>query len=482
MGRMTTQLFIGGAWSDALDGATFAADSPATGESLGLVAEGTREDAARAIDAAAAAFEAWAARSPFDRARLLHRVADVVVSRRDALARILTLDQGKPLQREAYYEVDDVVAHLRMAAEDAVRIEGSLPPSQDPRKRVLVTRRPLGVVGVITPWNWPFAMGVEMIAPALASGNTVVWTPAPSTAACSAALAAAFAEADLPSGVFNFVSGPGPVVGDEIAANPGTVMITFVGSTVTGAHVARRAAGKRQLLELGNNGPLVVMDSADLERAVTAALDACFLCAGQSCMAGERLLVHAPVHAEFVERLAAAIAAEVRLGDPLAPDTTMGPLNNAQVASKMDEHVEDALSRGAALLSGGTRAQGFATDLYWPPTLLDGVPAGALTLAEETFGPIAPVMAIASLEEAVALTNAGGYGLAAAIFTSDMGEALRYADRVRAGLVNVNETSNYFELHLPFGGGAGSRSGIGRTGGRHIMEQLTETQTVTLSP
>lgn len=258
-------------------------------------------------------------------------------------------------------------------------------------------------------------------------------------------------------------------------------MVTFVGSTVTGAHVASRAAGKRQLLELGNNGPLVVMGDADLDRAVEATINGCFLCAGQSCMAAERLLVHERVHDQFVELLSRAIRDRVRLGDPFDPRTTMGPLNNAAVAEKMDLHVDDAVARGAAVITGGRRAPGFPTDLYWQPTLLDGVSAESITASEETFGPIAPVLPISSLDEAISITNSIRYGLAAAIFTSDIGNAVRFAEQVRTGLVNVNDSSNYFELHLPFGGRAGSRSGVGRTGGRHIMEQLTETQTVTIS-
>ena len=209
-------------------------------------------------------------------------------------------------------------------------------------------RRPLGPVAVVTPWNWPYTMPAEIVAPALAAGNTVVWTPAPSTAMCSALLAECVAEADLPPGVFNFVTGPGAVVGDELVANPGTVAVGFIGSTATGRRIAERAAGKRLLLEMGGNGPLVVLDGADIDAAAQAAVSACFLCAGQSCTAGERLLVAEGVRDEFVERLGSAVAADVRLGDPFAAETTMGPLNNEGVAAKMDEHVGDALTRGAA--------------------------------------------------------------------------------------------------------------------------------------
>jgi acyl-CoA reductase-like NAD-dependent aldehyde dehydrogenase len=477
---MNTRMFVDGGWRDALDGATASATSPATGEELGPVALGGRNDAARAVEAARGAFGPWSAATAFERAGALRRIAAVCERRRDELARALTLDQGKPLRAEAHDEVDELIVFWTMAAEDAVRLEGAIPLSSAPGKRVLLLRRPLGPVAVITPWNWPYTMPAELLAPALACGNTVVWTPAPSTAVCSGLLADCVAEADLPPGVFNFVLGPGPEVGDELAGHPETAAVAFIGSTATGRSVARRAAGKAQLLEMGGNGPLVVLDDADLDAAVEASVVGCFLCAGQSCTAGERLLVHDAVRAEFVARLAAAVARDVRLGDPFADATTMGPLNNAPVAAKMDAHVADAVQRGAAVLAGGARAQGFPTDLYWEATVLDEVPSGALVATEETFGPIAPVVGIASVEEAIELTNASPYGLLAAIFTRDLRTGLRYAESVRTGVVNVNETTNYWESHLPFGGRAGSASGTGRVGGRYPMEALTELQTVVL--
>jgi succinate-semialdehyde dehydrogenase/glutarate-semialdehyde dehydrogenase len=235
---------------------------------------------------------------------------------------------------------------------------------------VLVYRVPRGVVGVITPWNWPYTMPAELVAPALAAGNAVVWTPASSTSVCAVKLAECVADAGLPAGVFSMVTGPGRVVGDEVASSPGTHAIGFVGSIATGLAVAARAAGKALVLELGGNGPLVVLDDADLDAAAEASIAASFLCAGQSCTAGELFLVHESVHDDFVERLRAAIGRSVRLGDPFAEETTMGPLNNESTAAKMDEHVADAVERGAEVVTGGARAAGFSTDLYWQPTVL----------------------------------------------------------------------------------------------------------------
>jgi succinate-semialdehyde dehydrogenase/glutarate-semialdehyde dehydrogenase len=473
-------MFVDGAWTGALSGETFTAHSPATGEAIAHVPHASRDDARRAIDAANRAAGAWSRATAFERADAMHRVAEAVEDRREELVHTLTLDQGKPLS-ESRDEVEELVQYWRNAAEDGKRLEGRLANSFTPGKRVLLVRRPRGVIGVITPWNWPYTMPAELIAPALAAGNTVVWTPASSTAVAAVALAECVVEADLPAGVFNLVTGPGSVVGDEIARNPGTHGVGFIGSTETGRKVAEAAAGKAAVLELGGNGPVVVLEDADLELAAEATVTACFMCAGQSCTAGERLLVHRAVRKEFVERVTDLVANRVVLGDPFQEATTMGPLNNAGVAEKMDEHVADALQRGAALVHGGERAAGFPTNLYWQPTVLDGVPADSLVAREETFGPIAPIVAIDSLEEAIWLTNASPYGLLSAIFTTDLAKGLRYADEVRTGWVNINDSSNYWESHLPFGGRAGSASGIGRVGGSAPMETFTELQTVVVS-
>src|SRR5258707_2521416 len=473
-------MFVDGDWTESASGETFTADSPATGEAIGEIPQGSREDAQRAIDAAGGASDAWARLTAFDRAAAMHRVADAVETRRDELAHTLTLDQGKPLH-ESREEVEELIQYWRNAAEDGKRLEGRLANSCTAPKRVLLVRRRRGVIGVITPWNWPYTMPAELIAPALAAGNTVVWTPASTTAVAGIALAECVAEADLPPGVFNFVTGPGSVVGDEIARNPGTHGVGFIGSTETGRRVAEAAAGKAAILELGGNGPVVVLDDADLDLAAEAHVTACLLCARQRCTAGEQLLVHPDVREEFVAKLARIVTERVVLGDPFAQGTTLGPLNNEGVAEKMDEHVADALERGAQIVSGRARASGYPTDLYWQATVLDGVPPDSLVAQEETFGPVAPVVAIDSLEHAIELTNASPYGLLSAIFTRDLAKGLRFADAVRTGWVNVNESSNYWETHLPFGGRAGTASGIGRVGGTAPMESFTELQTVVLS-
>ena len=476
-------LYIGGQWRKGGAGAA-AATSPSSGETFASVAVADPADVGDAVAAAAAAWPAWSGMSPFERAQWCEAVVGAIGGQREKLARGLSEDQGKPLLAEAYDEVDELAEYFRMAGEDAKRLAGSFPASTSASRRVLISRVPLGVVAVVSPWNWPYTMGAELFAPALAAGNTVVWVPAPSTAACCALLAevitAASAEAGLPAGVFNFVPGPGPVVGDALVSHPAVAAVGFVGSVATGARVAARSAGKTQILELGGNGPMVVLDDADLELATDAALEAAYLCAGQSCTAGERFLVERGVRGEFVDRVVAATAERVRLGDPFDPVTTMGPLNNEATAAKFDRHVGEALARGATLRCGGHRAvsSGFATKLFAEPTVLDGVTPDMAIAVEETFGPVVPVVEVSSADEALELTNAAPFGLTAAVFTGDLERGLAFAERARAGWVNVNASTNLWESHLPFGGRSGAVSGRGRVGGRYVMDAFTEPKTV----
>jgi len=469
-------LFIGGEWRPGRSPAA-TATSPATGQDFASVATADAADVDDAVRAAAAAQPGWAAQSPFDRAAWCERIAAAVADHRDDLARVLTLDQGKPLA-EAQDEVDELAEYFRMAAADARRMDGAFPPSVSAGRRVITARVPLGVVGVISPWNWPYTMGAELFAPALAAGNAVVWVPAPTTSACCAVLTEIIGAAGVPAGVFSFVPGPGPVAGAALAGHPGVAGIGFIGSVPTGGLVAGRAAGKTQLLELGGNGPMVILDDADLDLATEAALEAAYLCAGQSCTAGERFLVHAAVRAEFAERVTAATQQQIRLGDPFDPQTTMGPLNSEATAAKFDRHVADAVSRGAKLRCGGRRAAGFPTSLYAEPTVLDGVTADMAIATEETFGPVVPVIEVASAEEALAATNGSPFGLTAAVFTADLERGLAFAEQARAGWVNVNASTNLWESHLPFGGRSGSVSGRGRVGGRFAMETFTEPKTI----
>jgi acyl-CoA reductase-like NAD-dependent aldehyde dehydrogenase len=472
------RMFVAGEWTGSESGASFEAMSPSTGEVIGTLPEGTREDVRRAVGAATEAFGTWSRLTAFERGRAMRRVAEAIDRQRDDLARTLALDQGKPMRAEAFDEVEELIGYFEMAAADAVRVEGLIPPSVTVGNRVFVYRVPRGVAGVISPWNWPYTMPGEIVAPALASGNTVVLAPAPTTSVCAVALADVIAEADLPPGAFNLVTGPGPVVGDEVASNPGVSTVGFIGSSATGHRVAERAAGKELLLEMGGNGPLVVLEDADLDAAVEATLAACFLNAGQSCTAGERVLAQERVHDAYIGKLTAAIAKRIRLGDPFDDATTMGPLNNAGVVDKTQRHVTEAVELGASIVTGGKRAPQFGSDLFFEATVVDGVTEAMEIAREETFGPVVPVQTIRHEDEAIAFVDGSEHGLLSSIFTADVGRGLRFAERVRTGWVNVNEGTNYWESHLPFGGRAGSASGVGRVGGRFSIERLTELKTI----
>jgi succinate-semialdehyde dehydrogenase/glutarate-semialdehyde dehydrogenase len=470
-------LYIGGSWHPGGAGVA-AAVSPSSGERFASVAVAGPADVDAAVTAARAAQPGWAALSAFERAAWCAEVAGAVTGRREELAHALTQDQGKPLVAEAYDEVSELAEYFRMAGEDAKRLAGELPPSVSAGRRVLSTRVPLGVVGVVSPWNWPYTMGAELLAPALAAGNSVVWVPAPTTTACCALLTEIIAGTGVPAGVFNFVPGPGPVVGDALVGHPGVGGVGFIGSVATGSSVAARAAGKTQLLELGGNGPMVVLEDADLGLATDAALEAAYLCAGQSCTAGERFLVHTAVRAEFTERVVAATKDRVRLGDPFDPAVTMGPLNNEATAAKFVRHVAQAAAHGARVCCGGSLAAGFPTGLFAEPTVLDGVGPAMEIAREETFGPVVPVIEVTSAAQALELTNASPYGLTAAVFTADLERGLAFAEQARAGWVNINASTNLWESHLPFGGRSGSVSGRGRVGGRFAMEAFTEPKTI----
>lgn len=471
------RLLIGGEWVEAASGERREATSPGHGRVFATVAWGTRADGERAVEAAARAAPGWARATPGQRSSCCHGAADAIASRRGELVAALSEDQGKPLA-EAADEVDELGAYFRMAGEDAARFAGVLPPSVAPDRRAELRRVPLGVVGVVVPWNWPYTMAAELVAPALAAGNTVVWVAAPSTSACSMLLAEVLAGAGWPPGVLDVVTGDGPEVGDAVVSHPLTAAVGFVGSVATGQRIAVRAAGKAQILELGGNGPLVVLDDADLDLVVPAVLESAYLCAGQSCTAGERFLVDRSVRDAFVEAVVAATDARVVLGDPTDPGVTMGPLNNEAVAAKVDAHVAGALGKGARLLRGGRREADRPTPLYYPPTILDQVDASMAIAAEETFGPVVPVVEVAGDAEALALTNSSPYGLLASVFTSDLERGLRFAEAARTGWVNVNLSTNTWESHLPFGGRAGSVSGTGRVGGASVIERFSEWKTI----
>ncbi|PSP94050.1 aldehyde dehydrogenase [Halobacteriales archaeon QS_4_62_28] len=474
------QLYIDGEWVDSVGGDTRRVRSPASGEQIATCPDGTREDAQRAIDAARAAQSGLEQMTAFERAALCDDLADVVEQHHEELTEWLAMDQGKPLP-EAEDEVDLVVTTLRDAGEHAKRAETDVIPSRHPDKRIQTIRKPHGVYGVITPWNYPLGTAIEYLAHGLAIGNAVAWVPAPTTTAVCAKFVEVLDETDLPAGALNLVAGEGPIVGNELVVNDGTDAIAFTGSPETGELIAEDAGTKPTVLELGGNGPVIVLDDANLDLAVECVGNGCFTNAGQICTASERILVHEAVKDAFVERIAAD-AEEIQLGDPFDDDTDMGPLNNADVAAKMDRHVEDAVEKGATVVTGGNRAHDRPTDLYYQPTVLDDVTTEMVVNEEESFGPIAPVVTVSDREEALKLANSIDYGLSMGVFTDSINNMEYFIRRLESGMININDTSAYWEPHTPAGGYSGKKSGHGRYGGTFTIEEMSQVINVTIGP
>ncbi|WP_034851202.1 aldehyde dehydrogenase family protein [Inquilinus limosus] len=468
---------IGGRWEAEPE--WMPAVNPATGETIGRLPRSSRETARRAIAAARQAQHGWAATPVWERARACLAIAAQIDGARDRIARTLSLEQGKPF-KEAQGEVGKAADGFRLAAELVKQLRGETLPAEDPSKLVLTLRQPRGVYAVITPWNFPVNIPVEYLAPGIATGNAIVWVPAPSTSMAAVELMHTIEEAGLPPGVVNLVIGEGAVVGDEIVAHPDTNGIGFTGSPATGQRIAERGAGKPMLLELGGNGPVLVFEDADLDRAAAAAAGGAFFNAGQVCAATGRVLAHRSIVEPLAQRLVEHARAQ-KLGDPLQQGTTMGPLNNPKVAAKVREHVEDAVARGATVLAGGRPRPDLGSDLFFEPTVIAGVTRDMRINREETFGPVVPVLAFDDDAEALDLALDTDHGLSVGLFTADMDRALRFGEAIPAGIVNVNAGSTWWELHLPFGGGSGTRSGIGRLGGRHTLEAMTELKMISIT-
>jgi acyl-CoA reductase-like NAD-dependent aldehyde dehydrogenase len=474
----TLQNFIGGEWVESTGSNVREIVSPVTGEKLADVPDASREDVARAAKAARDAQPGWAALSAWERAKICHAIAEVIDERTEEWARELTLEQGKPFTAEAIPDLQETAENFRIAAEDVKRMETAVIPSQDVNKRILTFRKPNGVYAGITPWNFPTLIPVELIAPGIAAGNTIVMKPSEWTPIAMATFMQAMADAGLPPGVVNVVYGGGET-GEALVTDPNIDCIGFVGSHSTADKIVRAAGLKRSLIEASGNGPVIVCADADLERAAKGAVFGGFFCAGQVCCATERVLVDRRVHDDFMNAVVAA-AEEWKLGDPFDDDTLVGPMNNEPTARKMDAHLEDALERGATIVSGGGRDGDRPTRLYYQPTIVDGVGFDTLISREETFGPIVPVITVADDEEALRVANDSHLGLQAAVYTSSLKRAFRFLDNLRVGNVVVNDSTDYWEAHEPFGGASGTQTGWGRIGGRYTMLDMTDLKTVVL--
>jgi succinate-semialdehyde dehydrogenase/glutarate-semialdehyde dehydrogenase len=455
---------IGGAWVSG--DATLDVINPATGRVIGSVPDlGTAETEA-AVAAAHAALPAWRARSAADRAGVLRRWNDLIVAHGEDLARLMTIEQGKPLA-EARGEVAYAASFIAWFAEEARRAYGDIIPGHAPDKRIAVTREPIGVVAAITPWNFPLAMITRKAGPALAAGCTMVVKPSELTPFSALALGVLAEEAGVPAGVLNFVTGRAQEIGAVLTGDPRVRKFSFTGSTAVGKMLAAKcmATVKRVSLELGGNAPLIVFDDADLDAAVDGAIVCKYRNAGQTCVCANRIYVQAGIYDAFVERLQARVAA-MRIGNGLDDGVTMGPLIDDRAIAKAQAHVDDAVARGAQLLAGGVPIEAAGT--FFAPTLLRDVPADALLCREETFAPVAGLVRFASEAEAIAMANDTAAGLAAYVFTRDLSRSHRVAEALEYGMVGMNTGLISTEVG-PFGGV--KESGLGREGSRYGMDE-----------
>jgi succinate-semialdehyde dehydrogenase/glutarate-semialdehyde dehydrogenase len=470
-------LLIGGRWRESSAASTFPVEDPSTAQPLGEVADATAEDGLAALTAAAAAQERWAAHPPRERGEILRRAYEAVVQRADDLALLMTLEMGKAIA-ESKAEVLYAADFLRWFSEEAVRIDGRYAVAPLGSGRILVMHQPVGPCVLVTPWNFPMAMGTRKIGPAIAAGCTMVVKPAEQTPLSMLMLARILEEVGLPEGVLNLVttSRPADIIA-PLMRDPRTRKLSFTGSTEVGRQLVAASADSllRVSMELGGNAPFLVFDDADLDAAVDGAMLAKMRNIGEACTAANRFHVAESVAGEFAERLAARMGA-LRVGRGTEPDTQVGPLIDAAGRDKVVDLVGDAVRRGARPLVGGRAIDGPGS--FYAPTVLAGVPPGARLLKEEIFGPVAPVTAFASEQEALAAANDTEFGLVAFVYTRDLGRALRVVEGVQTGMVGVNQgvVSN---AAAPFGGV--KQSGFGREGGREGIHEYLQVKYVAVA-
>lgn len=477
---MEKGLYIGGEWRPAEGGRTFAVTNPADGSVVGHAADGGAADAQAAVDAAAAAFPAWSDLTGRERGAYLTKVWNLMKAKRDDLARIMSLEMGKPFG-EAKGEIAYAMEFVAWYAEEAKRVYGETIPGTFANQRVLVLKRPVGVVAAITPWNFPCAMVTRKVAPALAAGCTVVLKPAEQTPLTAAALFEIFHEAGIPAGVVNLVTTSNPVaVGDVFMQDRRVRKVGFTGSTEVGKLLARASAAqlKRISLELGGHAPFIIFPDADIAKAAKDAALAKFQNGGQACVCVNRIYVHESVAEEFTAAFVARVQ-KLKVGPGLAEGTMVGPLVEQAALEKVEAHVADAVAQGAAVLCGGRRleegelGQGF----FYAPTVLGGVTPAMRIHQEETFGPVAPILTFTSEDEVLARANDTHYGLAAYLYTRDVGRIFRLSEKLEYGLIGVNEPFPGV-AQAPFGGM--KESGMGREGGHYGMDEFLEIKTVAL--
>lgn len=460
--------YIDGAWVGADSGTTLSVHNPANGETLGTVPACGKAEAARAIAAAAAAWPEWRAMTALQRADIMLRWRDLIMQNQDDLAKLMTLEQGKPLP-EARGEIGFACSFLRWFAEEARRMYGDIVPAPWKGKRIMVTREPVGVVGIITPWNFPTAMIGRKVGAAFAAGCPVVIKPASQTPYSALALAGLAEQAGVPKGVFNVLTGSAREIGGELTSNPAVRKVSFTGSTEVGKQLIRQCSDtvKKVSMELGGNAPFLIFDDADIDLAIVGAMASKYRNTGQTCICANRFYVQAGVHDEFVQKLTAAVSA-LKVGNGLDDGVTQGPLIDDKALAKVEAQVKDALGKGGTLVCGGHR-HSLGGNFFEPTVIADATPAMAFA-KEETFGPLAPVFRFNTEAEAVAMANDTEFGLAAYTYTRDLGTAFRVSEALEYGLVGVNE-SLISTCEAPFGGV--KESGMGREGSRHGLDDYT---------
>jgi succinate-semialdehyde dehydrogenase/glutarate-semialdehyde dehydrogenase len=463
------QCYIDGQWLSADSGGSLPVKNPARHELLGGVPNMGAPETRKAIDAAAKALPAWSARTAKDRASILRRWFDLMLCHQLDLAILMTAEQGKPLQQSTA-EIAYAAAYLEWFAEEAKRLYGDIIPGHQVDKRILVLRQPIGVVAAITPWNFPSAMITRKVGPALAAGCTMVCKPATQTPFSALALAVLGERAGVPAGVFNVITGSSTAIGGEMTSNPIVRKVTFTGSTAVGKKLMAQCAGtlKKLSLELGGNAPFIVFDDADLDAAVQGAMASKFRNTGQTCVCANRFLVQARVYEEFSRKFAAAVR-RLRVGDGLAGIAEQGPLIDDNAVAKVEEHIADAVGKGATILLGGKRHELGGT--FFEPTILTQVTPAMLVAHEETFGPVAPLFRFETEAEAIALANATQFGLAAYVYTRDLARSWRVSEAIEYGIVGLNTGLISTEV-APFGGI--KESGVGREGSKYGILDYTE--------
>jgi acyl-CoA reductase-like NAD-dependent aldehyde dehydrogenase len=472
------KLFIGGQWVDATSGKTFPTINPATGDVLTQIADGDEHDADAAVQVASRAFSKgpWAEMSAADRGKILWRIGDLIDKYNEELGTLETLDNGKPVFESRQVDMPMAGEVFRYYAGWATKIQGETVPVRGPFLNYTL-REPLGVVAAIVPWNFPLLLASWKVAPALATGNTVVLKPSPWTSLTVLRLAEISLEAGLPEGALNVVTGSTPAIGQALVRHPGVAKIAFTGSTRTGQEIARDAAGtlKRVTLELGGKSPNIVLADADLEGAVRGATTGIFYGMGEVCAAGSRLFVEKGIHDEFMQKLVDRTR-RMQPGDPLDPKTRFGALVSEQQMKTVLQYIEKGKAEGAKLVAGGERAQvGNGKGCFIQPTVFDNVRNDMTVAKEEIFGPVLATIEFDELEEAICQANMNPYGLAAAVWTRDIAKAHQVARRLEAGTVWINTYNNY-DPAAPFGGY--KMSGYGRELGMHALDSYTQVKSV----